>query len=276
MVEPPNPTSVDPDKYFEIVSEVLVASGRAKLSEKGPQRSVIEVRKADRVLQILAGPGSGKTEMLVWRMLFELLVNRTAAGQIVATTFTNRAATELQVRVVERCDEFLKKAEAHGLAISDPQVHNLRVGTIHSLCDELLTEFDSAYLEAGTQLVEEAEAVLRLARTHRFTLGFSNGRPKRLVNRLLEHPHLVALFRAGWDTSNWPANMMDRVQFLMALLSQHIETWIPRCSAESIPNNSTRSPDCRFNQSCNGLYVSMGPSHLVSGVQHAVRVRLQI
>jgi superfamily I DNA/RNA helicase len=227
---------VDQEIYFNIVSEVLEALGRAKLPKKGPQRAVIEVRPTDRVLQILAGPGSGKTEMLVWRVLFELLVHGTPSDQIVVTTFTNRAATELQVRVVERCDEFLKEAASRGILVSDPQVHNLRVGTIHSLCDELLTEFDTAYLEAGTQLVEESETALRMARTHRFTLGFNNTGPKRLVNRLLDHSKLVALFRPAWDTSNWPSNLMDRVQFLMALLGQHIETWIPRCSAESIPN----------------------------------------
>src|SRR5262245_41839492 len=201
---------VDRDTYFKVVSEVLVALGRSKLPDKGPQSAVIEVRPTDRVLQILAGPGSGKTEMLVWRVLFELLVNGTPSDQIVVTTFTNRAATELQVRVVERCDEFLKAAEAHGIHVSDPQVHNLRVGTLHSLCDALLAEFDSAYLEAGTQLVEEAETVLRVARSYRYALGFSNGSPKRLLNRLLDHSQLVALFRAGWDTSNWPSNIMDR------------------------------------------------------------------
>ena len=36
--------------------------------------AIIEVRPDDRVLQIVAGPGSGKTEVLVWRALFELLV----------------------------------------------------------------------------------------------------------------------------------------------------------------------------------------------------------
>ena len=238
MVKSLNATlgGVDQETYFDIVSDVLEALGRAKLPKSGPQHSVIEVRDSDRVLRIVAGPGSGKTEMLVWRVLFELLVNGTPSDQIVVTSFTNRAATELQVRVVERCDEFLKEAGSRGILISDPQVHNLRVGTIHSLCDELLTEFDTAYLEAGTQLVEESETALRMARTHRFTLGFNNTGPKRLVNRLLDHSKLVALFRPAWDTSNWPSNLMDRVQFLIALLGQHIETWILRCSAESIPN----------------------------------------
>jgi DNA helicase II / ATP-dependent DNA helicase PcrA len=122
--------AVEPETYFDIVSDVLEALGRGKLPKQRRQRSVIEVRNTDRVLQILAGPGSGKTEMLVWRVLFELLVNRTPSDQVIVTTFTNRAATDLQVRVVKRCDEFIKKAEAHSVTVNDPQVHNLHRPTL--------------------------------------------------------------------------------------------------------------------------------------------------
>src|SRR5262249_49370712 len=144
------------------------------------------------------------------------------------------------VRVVERCDEFLRVAAARGIQIDDPQVHNLRVGTIHSLCDAMLTEFDSAYLEAGTQLIDEAETILRIARSLRYALGFTGGNPKRLVDRLLELSHLIVLFRAPWADGRWPGNVMERVGFLSALLDQHIETWIPRCASQNIPNGVER------------------------------------
>jgi superfamily I DNA/RNA helicase len=56
------------------------------------------------------------------------------------TTFTRRAATELNVRVAERCDQLLHFAKETGHPVTDPQVHNLRIGTIHSLCDGLFAE----------------------------------------------------------------------------------------------------------------------------------------
>lgn len=233
--------SLERDTYFEIVNEVLVALGRDRLPARGPQRAVIEVRPSDRVLQILAGPGSGKTEMLVWRVLFELLVNMVPADQVVVTTFTRRAATELQVRVVERCDEFLKACNSRGIQIGDPQVHNLRIGTIHGLCDSLLTEFDSAYLEAGTRLIDEVETALRIARSHRYALGFTGSYPKRLLDRLLDQREFVALFRAAWGEENWPANLMERIDFICSVLDQHLETWIPRCSSGNVPNGVERT-----------------------------------
>lgn len=234
-------SAIAPHTFLDLLDEVLKAAGREPLQKKGPQRAIIEVRPSDRVLQILAGPGSGKTEMLVWRILFELFVRGTPADQIMATTFTRRAATELQLRVVERSDELLRVANKRGLSVFDPQVHNLRIGTIHSLCDSMLVEFDSTYLEAGTQVVDEAEMTVRLARDFRFALGYNSPTAApRLVNRLLANNKLVGLFRAAWASSSWPSNVMEKVDFLMALLSQHIETWWPRCGAESIPNGLER------------------------------------
>jgi len=71
---------LEPSKFFELVDEVLTENNRAPLPKlkDGAQRAIIEVRDSDRVLQILAGPGSGKTEMLTWRVLYDLCVRGTA------------------------------------------------------------------------------------------------------------------------------------------------------------------------------------------------------
>src|SRR5438094_10487320 len=134
------PSLLSPEQFLGFVSDALVSLGRGTLPPLGPHRDIIAVRGDDRVLQILAGPGSGKTEMLVWRVLYDLCVRATPSDAVVVTTFTRRAATELNVRVVERCDQLLHFAKAAGHAVADPQVHNLRIGTIHSLCDGLLAD----------------------------------------------------------------------------------------------------------------------------------------
>ena len=173
-------------------------------------------------------------------MLYELFVSGVPAGRLLVTTFTRRAATELQVRVVERCDEFLKLAVKAGIPVVDPQVHNLRIGTIHSLCDSLLAEYDTAYVEAGTQVVDEAETSIRIARSYRFALGFSTP-PKtpRLLNRLQALDSLVSLFRPPW-APKWPTRMMERVDLIAGILSHHTETWLPRCSGSNTPNGIER------------------------------------
>jgi len=90
------------------------------------------MRHAGGNLQLIACAGSGKTEVVARRVV-ELL--RGSAGErvipanIVAFTFTDKAAAELKDRIVTRCREEL--GEVTGLA-------ELFVGTIHAFCLELL------------------------------------------------------------------------------------------------------------------------------------------
>lgn len=49
-------------------------------------------------LQILAGPGSGKTRTLISRIAY-IIDNGVPPSKIVAVTFTNKAANELRVRL---------------------------------------------------------------------------------------------------------------------------------------------------------------------------------
>lgn len=230
--------SLKPEIFLNLVDEVLTAAGRRPLEDAN--KRIVSVLKDDRVLQILAGPGSGKTEMLVWRVLHDVIVHGTPSRRILVTTFTRKAATELSVRVVERSDQLLAAANKRGIQIKDPCVHDLRVGTIHSLCDALLAEFDTQYMANGTELIDEHETVVRGARIYRNQLGYGGpGRPARTVDRLLARNELVALFRAPWDDDDhWPGNNIQRVQFILRLLAQHAETWVPRCAATGTKNGA--------------------------------------
>jgi DNA helicase II / ATP-dependent DNA helicase PcrA len=229
---------VCPGEFFALLDAVLLENEREPLEPGGPQRAIIEVLDGDRVLQILAGPGSGKTEMLVWRILYELFVLKTPPERLLVTTFTRKAATELEVRLVERADRLMFHAKQEGIEAADPHIHDVPVGTLHSLCDRLMREFDPGYMADGTQLIDEHESTVRLAREYRFRLGFETrpGQSAKVINRLIDCEPLTALFRAPWEGDRWPGSNMDRVGYVRALLDQHTETWIPRCAAGNIVN----------------------------------------
>lgn len=222
------PLRVSEDHFIILMNSVL-SNYRKSISQSSPQWTAIQVKESDRVLQILAGPGSGKTEVLVWRVLYELFVYGASPASLLVTTFTRRAAVELEVRLVERADDFMNAAHMNGIAVADPRVHDVRIGTIHSLCDELLAEYDPSYVESGVQLVDETEALVRMMRTTNWAHW------RTTTTRLLNVEHLLSIFRPPWN-DRWPSSGIDRARFLIGLVAQHTETWLPRCQSAGIKN----------------------------------------
>ena len=95
-------------------------------------------------LLVLAGPGSGKTRVIT-RRIAQRISCGVPAWQILALTFTNKAATEMKSRI-----EAL-------LAADLPGRRGLVVGTFHSFCTGLLRRYGSRSAAAGLGLVALAE-----------------------------------------------------------------------------------------------------------------------
>jgi len=85
-------------------------------------------------LYLPAGPGSGKTRVLLWRT-FNLIVYRNIKPEeIFLSTFTRKAATQLK----EGLHILLSYASAESGISYD--IGRMYIGTIHSLCQKLLQE----------------------------------------------------------------------------------------------------------------------------------------
>ncbi|CCK68624.1 DNA helicase SRS2 KNAG_0B01810 [Huiozyma naganishii CBS 8797] len=116
------------------------------LSSLNKQQRLATEFDPTQVLQIIAGPGTGKTKVLTSRVAFLLLKHKWSPKDIVVTTFTNKAAKEM----VERLTSML----AHtGVNVGD-----LNIGTFHSVCLRILTRFgDKIGLTPGWRIIEEKE-----------------------------------------------------------------------------------------------------------------------
>ena len=97
-------------------------------------------------LLIVAGAGSGKTRVLTSRIARIIQDKKAFPNQIIAVTFTNKAAKEMQIRV-----SYILKKEATGLSW---------LGTFHSICAKLLRKHASAVgLNTNFTIIDQDDQV---------------------------------------------------------------------------------------------------------------------
>ena len=101
----------------------------------------------NRHISVTAGAGSGKTAVLVHRYLKILLEKDLPPNQVVAITFTEKAAAELKQRIVNEVNARLQ-AEPHNTQLEKIKTGMLsaQISTIHAFCSRILREYP---VEAG-------------------------------------------------------------------------------------------------------------------------------
>jgi superfamily I DNA/RNA helicase len=93
---------------------------------------------------VMAGPGTGKTKVLTHRIAHLINEKRVNPQEILAITFTNKAAEEIQYR----CDQLLKNNQTE---------NNPFISTFHAFGYYFLKQYKSSFINQSFSVIDEEE-----------------------------------------------------------------------------------------------------------------------
>lgn len=172
------------------------AQRTAKLLEGLTEQQRASVEHRGSPLVILAGAGTGKTTALTRRIAHIITTGDARPEQILAVTFTNKAARELEKRIKRLLDD---------------ELSGLTVGTFHAVCARILRDNAELFGVSKDYTIMDADDQKRLVKRLGKARYGKDGTAKELVDEvmgLIENVRgnpdegLDILLRAPQDTRN--------------------------------------------------------------------------
>ena len=135
------------------------------------QLAAIDVARLGEDACIVAGPGSGKTTVLVERFKQLVRDSHVAANRILAITFTEKAASNMRDRLAKSLGDELETAN---------------VSTVHGFCFRLIREHAiEAGVDPGAGILDEGKGILLRKRSLELALDQFFGEEPEAARRLI-------------------------------------------------------------------------------------------
>jgi DNA helicase-2/ATP-dependent DNA helicase PcrA len=170
------------------------------------QRDAVEAVQGP--VLVLAGPGSGKTRVLTHRAAYLVREYRVPPWQIMAVTFTNKAAREMKERLLHLLGEEFRK---------------LTIGTFHAICARILRQEAEAAGISPRYVIYDSGDQLSLARQaiRQLNLDDKIFRPRPML-RLISHAKNELMLPSEVVPANYREEVAKRVyERYQALLSEN-------------------------------------------------------
>jgi len=188
-----------------------------------PKEQIPVISQANGPLWVVAGPGSGKTEALVVRTLKLIFVDRVSPKSIMITTFTEKAAKNLFDRILNYASHIFQNDPALQQAID---IHSLRIGTLHSLCNDIMLEYRHPGYE-NYRLLDDLEQYL-FVYEHSDLVQDNSTNYLPLWQRfdyLVSHWDYIT-DSAGWGDRTRPPNRWRRAKAAVSIFNRIVEDMI--------------------------------------------------
>ena len=184
-----------------------------EISDQADRQQIVTA--LDDTLIVEAAAGAGKTTELVRRIVRVIETGRAEVTEIVAVTFTEKAAGELKLRLREALEEARGAStsgsdERNRLDRALGRLEEAQVSTIHGFCADLLRERPvEARIDPLFTVLTEAQAarIYDEAFHHRLENQLAN--PSDGVKRALRRPTFGG-FGADNDAGNGPTDRLRR------------------------------------------------------------------
>ena len=114
---------------------------------------------------VSAGAGSGKTTVMIERIIYKLL-NGAQLSQMLIVTFTRAAAAELRVKLAKRLNKLkadaIRQGDKNALRAAQRAADDLpicNIGTLHSFCQRLIRAYSgTAEVDPASTVCDEGDA----------------------------------------------------------------------------------------------------------------------
>lgn len=191
----------------------------------------------DTTFIVEAAAGTGKTTLLISRILSIVRTGRARLSEVVAITFTEKAAGELKVRLRERIEEELGKLTAPKERVERERfrealrdLERAHISTIHSFCAWLLRERPvEAVVDPQFAVADEVQRTLLLDQAWQQWLAAElTQNPAALrralmldvgVEKLQELANLLIDQRTRVEAAHWPAPQSLSLKTIVATIA---------------------------------------------------------
>lgn len=112
----------------------------SKFKPTDDQKKAIETRGKNIIVS--AAAGSGKTRVLVDRVISLMIEEKVPIKNMIIVTFTNKASVEMKDRIREKLNDLLKEEKSDKIFIKNQikSINDAFIKTLHSFCADMLRE----------------------------------------------------------------------------------------------------------------------------------------